>query len=117
MLLLAILLSSAGAGLAITNVESDESAAVAQNGAVSATDDQLGTVAGRTAGDGTLSSSSGGSGEAAADVQAARQQGTGGNAELAFFGYAALPLLIGGLALLTGGLVVCHRADAADWRR
>ena len=52
-------------------------------------------------------------------TQPARQveagaQGTGGEEQLPFTGFAAIPILLGGVALLTSGLVL--RKRAADER-
>ena len=45
------------------------------------------------------------------DVEAASQESSGGGDELAFTGFAAIPVLIGGVALLGSGLVLRRRSE------
>ena len=45
------------------------------------------------------------------DVEEASQESSGGGDELAFTGFAAIPVLIGGVALLGSGLVLRRRSE------
>jgi hypothetical protein len=45
------------------------------------------------------------------DVEEASQESSGGGDELAFTGFAAIPVLIGGIALLGSGLVLRRRSE------
>jgi hypothetical protein len=112
MLVLGMVFSTAGAGLAVQGLTQDD-ASVAQYGP--AEEQPAGGVLGEE--------ESGGGGaqeENAAPeevVQPARQvaAGSGGN-ELPFTGFLAIPVLVGGVALLTTGLVLrrqTRRDDAA----
>jgi hypothetical protein len=46
------------------------------------------------------------------DVQAPRQVENGSDSELPFTGFLALPVLLGGVALLGGGLVLRRRTHS-----
>ena len=108
MLVAGILLSTTGAGLAISGNSSRGDAGIAQYGTPTPTATPQGDVLGEE--------ESGGSGNAPAaseETQPARQVEASGNS-LPFTGYAALPILLGGVALLTTGLVLRRRtADDA----
>ena len=97
MLALGMTLSTAGAGLAVQDLTSDD-ASVAQYGRDDEEPprDALGEA------------------ESGEDVQASRQvsAGSDGGDELPFTGFLAIPVLIGGVALLSGGLVLRHRTRA-----
>jgi hypothetical protein len=114
MLVTGMLLSTAGAGLAIDGVTGSNNASVAayDNG------DNRGDVLGEdttsspsgVAGEESGNSPSGTAGESAG-VQPARQVEAGaGSDTLPFTGFLAIPVLLGGVALLAGGLVLRHRA-------
>ena len=113
MLVAGILFSGAGAGLAVTGIAGNDQASIAQygNGNDQGEDDQGGnSVGGETVGGGSESENS--SPSAGTGVEPARQaqfssgQGSG---QLPFTGFAAIPVLIGGLALLSAGLVLRRR--------
>ena len=103
MLVLGMLLSTTGAGLAVSGLSDD--ASVSQYGAAPG-----GGVLGDedTAGNDVLPEDNGGGDAPADDVQPARQSEVGAStgSNLPFTGFAALPILIGGIALLTTGLVI-----------
>lgn len=100
MLALGMMLSTAGAGLAVQDLTSDD-ASVAQygSGGEEEPEDVLGDA---ESGDD--------------DVQESRQVSAGadGGDELPFTGFLAIPVLIGGVALLSGGLVLRHRTRAPN---
>ena len=102
MLALGMMLSTAGAGLAVQDLTSDD-ASVAQYGSddEQAPEDVLGEEE---------------SGDDGGDVQESRQVSAGadGGDELPFTGFLAIPVLIGGVALLSGGLVLRHRTRAPN---
>ena len=99
MLALGMMLSTAGAGLAVQDLTSDD-ASVAQygNDDEQEPEDVLGEA------------------ESGDDVQESRQVSAGadGGDELPFTGFLAIPVLIGGVALLSGGLVLRHRTRAPN---
>jgi hypothetical protein len=98
MLVLGMMLSTTGAGIAVQDLTSDD-ASVAQYGPDEATPP---TVLG--------------SEESGSDVQSTRQvaAGSDGGDELPFTGFLAIPVLLGGVALLSGGLVLRHRTRAPN---
>ena len=115
MLVFGMLLSTAGAGLAVTGL-SGQNAGVAQYGPDTSQPPSGGDV---------LGDEDAGVGEQPAapaagdnDVQPSRQAEAGvGNdsgAELPFTGFAAIPILIGGVALLTAGLVLRRRSPGDE---
>jgi hypothetical protein len=97
MLVAGILLSTTGAGLAVSGLSSKD-AAIAQYGGGAPQGDVLGEE----------ESGGGSSNTPAAAAQPARQVESGDNS-LPFTGFAALPILIGGVALLGGGMVLRYR--------
>jgi hypothetical protein len=102
MLALGMVFSTTGAGLAVQGFTQDD-ASVAQYGPddEQTPDDVLGEDVG-----------GGGADDAAGDdLQAARQAETATQTgdELPFTGFLAIPILIGGVALLTGGLLLRRR--------
>jgi hypothetical protein len=114
MLVLGMLLSTAGAGLAVSGLSSDN-ASVEQYGTSTtpppeATPGGGGNVLGdEDSGNNVLpesNTSPGGN-----DVQPARQVEAGAttNSKLPFTGFAAVPVLLGGIALLSAGLVLRRR--------
>jgi hypothetical protein len=114
MLVLGMAFSTTGAGLAVSGLSSGDNAGVAQYGAAPApspTGQVLGEEnAGEEEQGATLPEQ-----EAAAPTQPTRQVEAGaqeqGGEELPFTGFAAIPLLIGGVALLIGGLVLRRRSS------
>jgi hypothetical protein len=105
MLVAGMLLCTTGAGLAVSGLSSSGNASSA------AYPDE------RPQGDVLGEEESGGGGEQPAAenqpapeaAQPARQVEAGGGSELPFTGFAALPVLLGGVALLGGGLVLRAR--------
>ena len=109
-LMFGMLFSTAGAGLAVGGFADDDQASVAQY----ANDDNRGGVRGEQDEGGVL----GASDESADDVSAAEQteftvqsDQTGG--QLPFTGFAAIPVLLVGLALLGGGTLLMRRSGDA----
>jgi hypothetical protein len=129
MLVLGMCFSTAGAGLAITGLAGNNNASVAAypgarvtpqggggggggGGGVLGEEDQGAgnNVSPEESGGGTNPSESGGGTQPSRQVEAGAE--TGGN-ELPFTGFAAIPILFGGLVLLGSGLVL-RRRSAAD---
>ena len=118
MLVLGMLLSTAGAGLAVSGL-SNGNASVEQYGTPTPTTTPTGgsnVLGDEDSGNNVLpennngggTSPSGGGGNA---VQPARQAEAGAttNSNLPFTGFAAVPVLLGGIALLSAGLVLRRR--------
>ena len=114
MLVFGMLLSTAGAGLAVSGLSDD--ASVSQYGPPKApANDVLGDE--DASGNDVLPDDSPGANNAPSDdsgVQPSRQSEAGASpstgSSLPFTGFAALPILIGGIALLTAGLVVRRKS-------
>lgn len=116
MLVLGMLLSTAGAGLAITSLSGDDNASVTQYGQAPSPStppgdiDVLGEQDQGQGGQDVLPEQDAGGDN---PVQPSRQveAGVGENAsgQLPFTGFAAIPILIGGIVLLTAGLVLRRR--------
>ncbi len=111
MLVLGMILSTGGAGLAISGLaSSNDNAAVSQYGP----GDQ-----GNKPDDEVLGEDDTGGGpenNGPVDVQPERQAELGvqdTSEELPFTGFAAIPVLVGGIALLGGGLVLRRRTNAS----
>jgi hypothetical protein len=107
MLVLGMVFSTTGAGLAIQDITSGDDASVAQydtpdntpGGVLDEQDDSPDA----TPSDGAADS---------ADLQPTRQAEVGSNGdELPFTGFVAIPVLIGGVALLSAGLVLRRRTS------
>jgi hypothetical protein len=114
MLVLGMLFSTAGAGLAVQGLTQDD-ASVAQYGPDQ--EQPAGGVLGEeeSGGGGGGAAEGGGADEEA--VQPARQVEAGSNgSELPFTGFLAIPVLIGGVALLSTGLVLRRQARRDDER-
>jgi hypothetical protein len=106
MLVAGMLLSTTGAGLAVTSAVSKKDAATAQYGGK---DNGGGDVLGED----TSSGGSGGDSAGSAPdngLQPTRQAENGaGSGSLPFTGFLAIPVLLGGVALLSAGLVLRRR--------
>jgi hypothetical protein len=96
MLVLGFVFSTAGVGMAIGGLSGSDSAAVTQYGTVTPFGSVLGEEEnnnGQTTG-----------------LQPERQEENGSSGQLPFTGFAAIPVLLGGIALLSGGLMLRWRA-------
>ena len=110
MLVLGMLLSTTGAGLAVSGLSGD-------NASMSVYASPEGGGGGGVLGDQDTGSgeapatnNGGGGGGGGNDVQPSRQVEAGANNnELPFTGFAAIPVLLGGIALLSAGLVLRRR--------
>jgi hypothetical protein len=110
MLVLGMLLSTTGAGLAVSGL-SGTNASVAQYTSPSPTGGG-GVLGDQDTGSGTAPEQNGGgtAPNEAANTQPARQVEAGANnSQLPFTGFAAIPVLLGGIALLSAGLVLRRR--------
>ncbi len=111
MLVFGLLLSTAGAGLAVSGGGSN--ASVIQYGKPTPSNDVLGE---QDSGSGTqpgANNGGGGNGPSNA-VQPSRQVEAGtttGSNNLPFTGFAAVPILLGGIVLLSAGLVLRRRTS------
>ena len=114
MLVLGMLLSTAGAGLAVSGLSGQDNASVAEYPPTTPPGDVLGDED-EGGGNDVLPAQGGGSpgGEEAGGVQPARQVESGADTggQLPFTGFAAIPILIGGIALLSAGLALRRRTD------
>jgi hypothetical protein len=112
MLVLGMLLSTTGAGLAVSGL-SGKNASIAEYGTPTPT--PTGDVLGdQDTGSGTSPEENNGGGGTApsesSNTQPARQVEAGANnSKLPFTGFAAIPVLLGGIALLSAGLVLRRR--------
>ena len=112
MLVLGMLLSTTGAGLAVSGLSGKKNASVAEYGTTTATPPATrgggGVLGDQDTGNDVLPAEEGGNG-----VQPARQVEAGANTgSLPFTGFAAIPILLGGIALLTAGLMLRRRSGA-----
>jgi hypothetical protein len=117
-----MLLSTTGAGLAVTSLHSSrDSAAVAQYPSPTPTGTPGGKSPGSVLGEsnshqpsGTAGQNAGGTPSGTAgentSLQPTRQAENGAGGNLPFTGFLAIPVLLGGVALLTAGLVLRRRA-------
>jgi hypothetical protein len=109
MLVLGMLLSTTGAGLAVTGL-SGKNASIAEYGTPTGGNGVLGD---QDTGSGTQPEENNGGGNApdtSTNTQPARQVEAGANnSKLPFTGFAAIPVLLGGIALLSAGLVLRRR--------
>ena len=114
-----MLFSTAGAGLAVSGISSNtDNASVAQYGTPTPTPEST-TVAAEEEGgvlpaeetnnapEGNVSPA-----EEATQTQPTRQVEATTESQLPFTGFAAIPVMLGGIALLTGGLVLRRRTRA-----
>ncbi len=111
MLVLGMLLSTTGAGLAVSGL-SGTNASIAQYSTPTPTGGG-GVLGDQDTGSGTSPEENGGGGTAPdtdTNTQPARQVEAGANnSSLPFTGFAAIPVLLGGIALLSVGLVLRRR--------
>ena len=108
MLVLGMLLSTTGAGLAVSGL-SGKNASVAQYSKHTGGGGVLGD---QDTGSGTQPENNGGGSAPATstNTQPARKVEAGANnSQLPFTGFAAIPVLLGGIALLSAGLVLRRR--------
>jgi hypothetical protein len=112
MLVLGMLLSTTGAGLAVSGLSGN--AAQDQYGTVTPTSSPTGSggvLGDQDTGNGTAPAENNGpAGGGGSPVQPTRQVESGANNDtLPFTGFAAIPVLLGGIALLSAGLVLRRR--------
>ena len=110
MLVLGMLLSTTGAGLAVSGLSGDN-ASIAEYSTPTPTGGG-GVLGDQDTGSGTAPEENGGgtAPNEAANTQPARQVEAGANnSQLPFTGFAAIPVLLGGIALLSAGLVLRRR--------
>ena len=107
MIVVGILMSGTGATVAVTGIAGDGSSGTAQYGqdVAGETDDGGEGGGGDVLGD----SEDGNTGDAA--VQGTAQEAADGSERLPFTGFVAIPLLLGGVALLGTGVVLRRRLD------
>ena len=124
MLVIGMLLSTAGAGLAITGLSGNNDASIAGYPTTAVSPGGSGVLGAQdeAAGNGVSPADEGGGGAAPSDnaggggsgTQPSRQveagAGSGSGGELPFTGFAAIPILFGGLVLLGSGLVLRSRS-------
>lgn len=116
MLMVGILMSTAGAGLAVSGISGDGDAGTAQYGTtppdrvLGRTDTPDGDVAG-VQDEGGVGGVQDEGPPTAGDVQPSRQLSAGDDESLPFTGYAAIPLLLVGMTLLAVGLVTRRRVQ------
>jgi len=117
MLVFGMVLSTGGGALAVSGFTSQQdNAAKGQYGGGNGNGGQRGVLGEEeSGGGGSAPASGGGSAPEGNGVQPARQveagaQATGGDEQLPFTGFAAIPILLGGVALLASGLVLRRRA-------
>ena len=109
MLVFGMLLSTAGAGLAVTGLSSQHNASVAQYGKTPPGNNVLGD---QDSGQGVQPSDTNPANGGGTDTQPSRQVQAGTttpSSNLPFTGFAAVPILLGGIALLSAGLVLRRR--------
>ena len=109
MLVFGMLLSTAGAGLAVSGLSSQTDASSAQY--ATETPSGGGDVLGNEDAGTNVAPANGGGDDSPSAVQPARQVEAGAttNSKLPFTGFAAIPVLLGGIALLSAGLVLRRR--------
>lgn len=105
-LALGILMSLGGAGLAVSGLGESGDAANVQYG-------NPGNPGGPSDSSDSSTTTLSDSGDSA-DVQPAAQESSSDDEELPFTGFAAIPVLIGGLALLSSGFVLRRRSGRED---
>jgi hypothetical protein len=115
MLVSGMVLSTGGGALAVSGFANPTGNAALQE---YGDEGDQGVLGEDDSGGGTSKDNGGGTAGEQEETQPARQveagaQGTGGE-QLPFTGFAAIPILLGGIALLTSGLVLRHRAARDD---
>jgi hypothetical protein len=114
-----MLFSTAGAGLAVSGISSNTNASVAQYGTPTPTPVSTSVAAEEEGGvlpaeesnnapEGGVSPAE----ETSESTQPTRQVEATTESQLPFTGFAAIPVMLGGIALLTGGLVLRRRTRA-----
>jgi len=104
-LALGILMSLSGATLAVSGLgDSGDNAAETQYPEDQGQESSSSSSSSESLGDASDTGDPG-------DVEEASQESSGGGDELAFTGFAAIPVLIGGVALLGSGLVLRRRSE------
>jgi hypothetical protein len=104
MLVFGFVFSTAGVGLAIGGLSGSDSAAITQYSTPTPTPTPPGKVLGEEEnGNGSTTG-----------LQPERQVENGSNSQLPFTGFAAIPVLLGGIALLSGGLVLRRRSSREE---
>ena len=104
-LVVGVLMSGAGAGLAISGSSGSGNASSAQYTTDTTTQEVLPTTETQAPTD---------DGDGREPAQVTRQVATGGDGDLPFTGFAAIPVLVAGLGLLTVGLVMRRRTDSDE---
>jgi len=113
-----MLFSTAGAGLAVSGISSNNNASVAQYGTPTPTPTPGGDTKAAEEEGGVLpaeetnNAPEGGVAPAEEETQPTRQVEATTESQLPFTGFAAIPVMLGGIALLTGGLVLRRRTRA-----
>jgi hypothetical protein len=103
-----MLFSTAGAGLAVSGISSNsDNASVAQYGTPTPTPE-----GGVLPAEETSTPAPEGGTSPAEEIQPTRQVEATTTSQLPFTGFAAIPVMLGGIALLTGGLVLRRRTRA-----
>jgi hypothetical protein len=113
MLVAGMLFSTTGAGLAITSLTtSSNSASFAQYGGDEGANGNgnPGGVKGESGGGAGTNNPSGTNGSSLQPTQQVEVGASGSSGQLPFTGYAAIPVLLGGIALLSTGLIIRRRA-------
>ena len=116
MLVLGMLLSTAGAGLAVSGLSGQKNASKAVYGAVTTPSGGSDVLGDQDAGTNVSPEDNGGDVSPGGNAtQPARQAEVGAttNRKLPFTGFAAVPVLLGGIALLSAGLVLRRRTGDA----
>ena len=106
MLVLGFVFSTAGVGMAVGGLSGAHSAAQVQYPSV--TPFSTPTPPGKVLGEEENNNGQ------TTGLQPERQEENGSNGQLPFTGFAAIPVLLGGIALLSGGLVLRWRAREED---
>ena len=122
MLVTGMLFSTAGAGLAVSGIAtSDNNASVAQYGPATPTPTPTSTPEGgvlpaEETSTPTPTATNAPAGGVLPDeqTQPSRQVSATSGSQLPFTGFAAIPVLLGGIALLTGGLILRRRTRAEE---
>ena len=100
MLVLGFVFSTAGVGMAVGGLSGSHSAAVSQYPTVTPFSTPPGKVLGEEKNNNGQTTG----------LQPERQEENGSSGQLPFTGFAAIPILLGGIALLSGGLMLRWRA-------